>query len=67
MATKNKAAQSLARLRWEKTPKEERSQHVGHVGGPGRPRVYPQCKLYKAHRFSIHADGVDRCPCGFTR
>jgi|SRR6185437_5562827 len=56
----NKAAQSLARKRWNKIPKAERGALVPRNGG--RKRRYPQCARYKAHRFV-----ADRCPCGFTR
>lgn len=29
----------------------------------GRPRTYPRCERYGAHRFSKKG----RCPCGYTR
>lgn len=64
IAMKNKAAQSLARLRWEKIPPEQRSQFPHNPTGiGGRPRKYPQCPRYKAHRFGK----TDRCPCGYER
>jgi hypothetical protein len=56
----NKAAADLARSRWRKIPKKQRSAMVPRNGG--RPRVYPQCPRYSAHRFTN-----DRCPCGYTR
>jgi hypothetical protein len=58
--TKNKAAQSLARKRWAKIPKKKRSELVPRTGG--RPREYPKCPRYAAHRFVN-----DRCPCGYQR
>lgn len=33
----------------------------GKLGG--RPRTYPRCERYGAHRFSK----TGRCPCGYTR
>lgn len=56
----NKAAQSLGRKRWEGIPKAKRSAMVPRNGG--RPRQYPRCPRYKAHRFTNN-----RCPCGYTR
>jgi hypothetical protein len=73
----NKAASDLAKLRWSKMTKKERSEQakerwskvptkrrsamVGRNGG--RPRQYPPCPRYSAHRFSKSG----RCPCGYTR
>ena len=34
---------------------------IAHLGG--RPRKYPKCKLYRAHRFSR----TGRCRCGYKR
>ena len=56
----SKAAQQLAKLRWKGTTHAERKQMVPRTGG--RPRTYPQCPRYKAHRFVN-----DRCPCGYER
>jgi hypothetical protein len=55
-----KAASDMAHKRWNKIPKKLRSAMVPRNGG--RPRKYPQCVRYKAHRFVD-----DRCPCGFVR
>jgi hypothetical protein len=61
----NKAAADLARRRWKGIPKKQRSAMVPRNGG--RPRTYPPCPKYGSHRFAVHADGIDRCPCGQTR
>lgn len=34
----------------------------GKLGG--RPRQYPRCQRYSAHRFS---PATGRCPCGYSR
>jgi len=57
---KNKSAQALGRKRWEGIPEKERSKLVPRNGG--RPRQYPRCPRYSAHRFTN-----DRCPCGYHR
>jgi hypothetical protein len=56
----NEAAKQLAKLRWKGTTKAQRKEMVPRTGG--RPRIYPQCSRYKAHRFVN-----DRCPCGYER
>jgi hypothetical protein len=53
---KNPHAQALGRLGGLA------SKGVAKTGRVGRKRIYPQCRRYKAHRFTN-----DRCPCGFTR
>lgn len=52
------------RARWQGVSPEERSRLVPHNGGGsgGRPRKYPVCPRYGAHRFTN-----DRCPCGYVR
>jgi hypothetical protein len=37
----------------------------GKLGG--RPRRFPRCRRYPAHRFTKRPDGEMRCPCGFVR
>jgi len=53
-------ASAMAHKRWDKIPKKKRAAMVPRNGG--RPRIYPKCPRYKAHRFSN-----DRCPCGYSR
>lgn len=50
------------RKRWENVSAEERAKLVPHNGGGHRPRRYPPCPRYRAHRFTN-----DRCPCGYVR
>lgn len=57
---KNRAAQTLAKKRWDKIPKADRGRLVPRNGG--RKRKYPQCARYKQHRFFC---GV--CKCGYSR
>lgn len=59
---KNVYAAALARSRWARIPKAERSRYVPRTGG--RPRKYPRCRRYGSHRFS---PTTDRCPCGYIR
>ena len=51
-------AVAMNRLRWKRV-KQEGKPAGKHFG---RPRVYPQCIRYKAHRFRDN-----RCPCGYVR
>ena len=59
---KNPAAVALAKYRWEKIPKSERSKLVPRTGG-GK-RKYSPCSRYRSHVFSPK---TGRCPCGFIR
>jgi hypothetical protein len=59
---KNIHAAKLARSRWARIPKAERSRYVPRTGG--RPREYPHCRRYGSHRFSPK---TGRCPCGYNR
>ncbi len=56
----NQAAHDLGKLRWKGIPVKERKKLVPRNGG--RPRTYPKCPRYSAHRFIN-----DRCPCGYNR
>ena len=56
----NEAAQRMAKKRWRGIPEADRSALVPRNGG--RPRQYPKCPRYSAHRFTN-----DRCPCGYER
>lgn len=64
--TKNRAARSLAKLRWSRIPKQERAALVPKNGG--KPRIYPvRCTrgyANGAHRFSPY---TGRCPCGYQK
>jgi hypothetical protein len=44
------------------TAKAEAVRENGKMGG--RPRQFPPCPRYKAHRFS---QKTGRCPCGYQR
>lgn len=54
----SKAARLLGSIRSRR--KARSSRQNGKQGG--RPRTYPQCPRYHAHRFRN-----DRCPCGYLR
>jgi hypothetical protein len=41
--------------------KVQAARNNGKVAG-GRPRTYPKCPRYSAHRFT-----QNRCPCGYVR
>jgi hypothetical protein len=45
--------------------KKRASRENGKLGGSlgGRPRTYPKCPRYSAHRFGP----AGKCPCGFVR
>ena len=51
---------TMSHLYWDGLSPEERSERVPKTGG--RPRRYPQCPRYAAHRFTNN-----RCPCGYIR
>lgn len=56
----SKQARKIANKRWqEMTPAAFRAWKKILRG---RPRIYPQCPLYRAHIFVN-----DRCPCGYRR
>jgi len=67
-STLSKAAAELGRRGGEiggkatTKAKVQAAKANGKLGG--RPRQYPKCKRYGAHRFS---PTTQRCPCGFVR
>lgn len=61
MSKVSDAASVLARKRWKNIPPELRRAMMPRGG---RPRIYPKCPRYSAHRFS---PVTDRCPCGYYR
>ena len=48
----SEAASKLAKLRWSKVAKADRSKQMPMPGLGGAPRKYPKCKRYRAHVFS---------------
>jgi hypothetical protein len=58
MNKRQKAASLLGSIKTDK--KAAASRRNGKLGG--KPRQYPRCPRYPAHRFTN-----DRCPCGYHR
>jgi hypothetical protein len=61
-AERSAVASKLGRKRWAGIPKSKRGSLM--PVSSGRPRVFPRCPRYGAHRFSPK---TGRCPCGFVR
>lgn len=60
MNARQKAAALLGRIKSRRKTLAVREN--GKLGG--RPRTYPRCERYGAHRFNKK---TGRCPCGYTR
>jgi hypothetical protein len=62
-----KAAAAMGRIggKSRSKAKQTAARRNGALGGgDGRPRLYPKCSLYRAHRWNAK---TDKCPCGYQR